>query len=80
MQNNSSRQVKSSAHSRQQIKDSLKSFNSVIRNEWIIKFSIHNETNILLIFHSIETAQTIVRYFTDEGVAVDFINELVGGT
>jgi hypothetical protein len=74
MQNNSSNQVKSSAHVRQQIKDNLKSFKPVMRDGWAIKFSIHNESNVVLIFTSLYTGQTIVRYFTEEIDAVDYIN------
>lgn len=45
----------------------------VIRNYWYIKFSIYRN-NILLIFISIITGQTIIRYFIDEDEACDYIN------
>jgi hypothetical protein len=77
MQNNSSNQVKYNARLRQQIKDNLKSFKPVVRSGWAIKFSIHNESNVVLIFTSLYTGQTIVRYFTEEIKAVDYINMML---
>lgn len=49
----------------------------VLRNGWWIKFSVHNNENILLTFTSYYTGQTIIRYFTDENDAVGFINYVV---
>ena len=57
-----------------EIKNNSKSFEPVIRNGWAIKFSTHRDSNILLVFSSIHTGQTIVRYFTDEDDAVVYIN------
>ena len=56
------------------IKNQLMSFHPVVRNGWAIKFSTHRDDNILLIFTSVYTAKTVVRYFTDEQDAVKFIN------
>ena len=56
------------------IKNNYKSFQLIIRNGWAIKFSVYRGENILLIFTSTFTCQTVVRYFTDEDEAVDFIN------
>lgn len=50
------------------------SFHPVVRNGWAIKFSTHRDDNILLVFTSVYTAKTVVRYFTDEQDAVKFIN------
>ena len=56
------------------IKNNYKSFQMIIRNGWAIKFSVYRGENILLIFTSTFTCQTVVRYFTNEDEAVDFIN------
>ena len=56
------------------IKNNYKSFQLIIRNGWAIKFSVYRGENILLIFTSTFTCQTVVRYFTDEDEAVDCIN------
>ena len=56
------------------IKNNYKSFQLVIRNGWAIKFSVYREENILIVFTSTFTGQTVVRYFKDEDDAVDFIN------
>ena len=54
----------------------MKSWSPVNRNGWAIKFSIHNET-ILLFFFNLITDQTVVRFFTDETEAVQFINFII---
>jgi hypothetical protein len=56
------------------IKNNYKSFQLIIRNGWAIKFSVYRDENILLVFTSTFTCQTVVRYFTNEDDAVDFIN------
>ena len=56
------------------IKNNYKSFQLIIRNGWAIKFSVYRGENILLVFTSTFTCQTVVRYFTNEDEAVDFIN------
>jgi hypothetical protein len=61
-----------------EIKNNSKSFSPVIKNGWAIKFSTYRDNNILLIFSSIHTGQTIVRYFTDEDDAVMYINYIIG--
>lgn len=55
----------------------LMSFQPVIRNGWLIKFSTHRDSNILLVFTSVYTKQTVIRYFTDEQDAVMFINYMM---
>ena len=51
----------------------MKSWSPVNRNGWAIKFSTHGET-ILLIFFNLFTDQTVVRFFSEETEAVQFIN------
>jgi len=55
------------------IEQNARSWQPVIRNRWIIKFSIY-ESNVLLIVTSIITGQTFVRYFADEDEACEFLN------
>lgn len=59
------------------IANNLISFKPVIRGGWIIKFSIHRDHNILLVFTSVYTDQTIIRYFVDERETVLFINYMM---
>ena len=54
-----------------------KSWHPVERNGWLIKFSIYKNENILLTIVSRYTAQTIIRYFTNEDEACKFINYIV---
>jgi hypothetical protein len=56
------------------IRNNSKSFSPVVRNGWAVKFSVYRESNILLIFASCFTGQTVVRYFSDEDSAVEYIN------
>ena len=55
------------------ISKSICSWEPVVRNGWVIKFSVYKK-NILLSFTSINTAQTIIRYYNDEDLACEFIN------
>ena len=57
-----------------EVESKSKSWAPVIRNGWWIKFSTYKETNILLIFVSQHTGQSIIRYFVDEDDAVEYIN------
>ena len=59
-----------------QIKSDLKLWSPVERNGWYIKFSIFKEEQVLLIFVSAYTCQTIIRYFSNENDAVKYINFL----
>lgn len=70
MQNKSSKPENLFTH----LKDNLKSFKPIVKNGWVVKFSTHQEHNILILFTSVQTGQTIIRYFTDEDSAVNFIN------
>jgi hypothetical protein len=60
-----------------EIKSNSRSWNPVLRNGWAIKFSTYRDSNILLIFVSVVTGQTIVRYFADEAVACEYINYIL---
>ena len=50
------------------------SFMPVNRNGWWIKFSTNKNGNILLLFTSAFTGQTVVRFFELEDEAVKFVN------
>ena len=58
----------------QDIRKMMKTWNPILRNGWVIKFSIYREENILLLFTSKHTGQTFIRYFNEENDAVTFIN------
>jgi hypothetical protein len=62
----------------QEIEFHSKSWLPVNRNGWWIKFSTTFDSNILLVFTSKYTGQTIVRFFNEENEAVKFINYMVG--
>ena len=51
----------------------IQSWSHIVRNSWIIKFSVYKGC-ILLTFVSGITGQTVIRYFTDEDEACTFIN------
>lgn len=57
-----------------EIKSNSNSWETVLRNGWAIKFSTYRNSNILLVFVSVITGQTIVRYFDNEVDACDYIN------
>ena len=57
-----------------EIANNSRSFAPVNRNGWWIKFSTYHSYNILIMFVSQYTGQTLVRYFDDEDRAVQFIN------
>lgn len=48
----------------------------VLKNGWAIKFSIYGFDNILISVLSSQTDQLIIRYYTNESDAVDFINRV----
>ena len=58
----------------QQIRSNTSYFQPALKNGWIIKFSVHKNSDILLIIVSKYTGQTFLRYFTEEDDAVKFIN------
>jgi hypothetical protein len=61
----------------QDIRSNTTYFAPVVRNGWIIKFSVYQNTDILLVLTSKYTGQTILRYFGEENDAVKFINMII---
>lgn len=61
----------------QDIQSNTTYFNPVVRNGWVIKFSVYQNSDILLVITSKYTGQTIVRYFGEENDAVKFINMMI---
>ena len=61
----------------QDIQSNTSYFDPVVRNGWIIKFSVYKNADILLLFTSRYTGQTIIRYFKEEDEAVEFINFII---
>lgn len=62
---------------RMEIQNNSRSWEPVNRNGWWIKFSVYKDLNVLLVFVSKYTGQTIIRYFNDEDEACDFINFVI---
>jgi hypothetical protein len=60
-----------------EVESNSSSYAPVNRNGWWIKFSVYNSYNILLVFTSMFTGQTIVRYYDNENEAVKFINYII---
>jgi hypothetical protein len=57
---------------------SLSSWSPVCRNGWWIKFStISTTNNILLLFVSGHTGQTIIKYFGNETDAVSYVSYVI---
>ena len=77
MQKKTSQNPKPKLLSFSQTESNVASFAPVNRNGWWIKFSVYNQTDILLVFTSMYTGQTIVRYFVDESEAVKLINYII---
>jgi hypothetical protein len=53
-----------------------RSWETVLRNDWLIKFSVYRG-NVLLIFVSNITKQSVVKYFDDEDIACEYINKIL---
>lgn len=53
-----------------------RSWETVLRKDWLIKFSVYRG-NVLLVFVSSITLQTIVKYFGDEDQACEYINKIL---
>ena len=60
-----------------EVANNTKFWQPVARNGWLIKFSVHDDTNVLLTIISKLTGQTIIRYFDDEDEACEFINYIL---
>lgn len=61
----------------QDIKSSSRSFSPILRNGWAIKFSLYLDINILLVFMSMHTGQTIIKYYDNERDAIKYINYVI---
>jgi hypothetical protein len=60
------------------ISPNLISFVTVRRGEWILKVSVYKNKQIMVIAqHCYELEKLIIRYFTDQNSAADFIELLV---
>jgi hypothetical protein len=71
------RKIKQISVEYEKIDSSMVSYLPVNRNGWFIKFSVYNGYNILLVFTSMFTGQTILRYYDNEDEAVKFINYII---
>jgi ABC-type molybdate transport system substrate-binding protein len=60
-----------------EIANKIASYLPVNRNGWWIKFSVVDSDNILLVFTSMYTGQTVVRYYNNEDDAVSFIDFVI---
>ena len=54
-----------------------KSWQPVVRNGWIIKFSVYKDSFVLLTVISQYTGQVIMRHFTNEDDACMFLNYIM---
>lgn len=77
MQKKSSELAILNTHQMEKIKSNTKHFMPILKGGWVIKFSIYGFDNILLTVISSYTDQVIIRYFVNEGDAVDFINRIM---
>jgi hypothetical protein len=54
------------------------SFVTVRRGDWVLKISVYKNKQIMVVAqHCYEYERTIVRFFTDQNYAADFIEQLV---
>ena len=75
MQDDSSKNSQTSLQ--QEIRSNVSYFRPVVKNGWIIKFSVCKVSGILLMVVSKYTGQTLIRYYTEENDAVSFINMII---
>jgi len=59
------------------VESSSTSYMPVNRNGWWIKYSSLKSETILLLFTSMFTGQTIIRYFSNEDDAIKFLNFII---
>ena len=60
------------------ISPNMISFVTVKRGEWILKVSVYKNRQIMVIAqHCYELEKLIIRYFTNQHQAADFIEQLV---
>jgi hypothetical protein len=77
MQKKTSKNPQSKSLTYLEIESNSTSYLPVNRNGWWVKFSVYNGYNILLVFTSMFTGQTILRYYDNEDDAVKFINYVI---
>lgn len=54
------------------------SFVTVRRGDWVLKISVFKNKQIMVVAqHCYEYERTLVRFFTDQNYAADFIEQLV---
>jgi hypothetical protein len=62
------------------ITENLISFILVRRGEWFLKVSVHKNSTIMVIAqHCYDMESTVIRFFTNQHIAADFIEKLVEG-
>jgi hypothetical protein len=65
---------------RAKISENLISFVTVRRGEWILKVSVYKNKQIMIVAqHYFDMENSIIRFFTNQNTAADFIEELVIG-
>ena len=64
---------------RAKISENLISFVTVRRGEWILKVSVFKNKQILIVAEHCFDMNVIIKYFSDQNAAADFIEDLVIG-
>ena len=59
------------------ISENMISFVTVRRGDWILKVSVYKNKQIMVLAHHCYDVNLIIRYFTDQNKAADFIEQLV---
>jgi hypothetical protein len=60
------------------ISPNMISFVTVRRGDWVLKVSVFKNKQIMVIaHHCFEVEKLIIKYFTDQHTAADFIEQLV---
>ena len=60
------------------ISPNMISFITVRRGDWVLKVSVFKNRQIMVIaHHCFEVEKLIIKYFTDQHAAADFIEQLV---
>lgn len=63
---------------RAKITDNLISFVAVRRGEWILKVSVFKNKQIMVVaHHCYDIENLLVKFFSDQNTAADFIEQLV---
>jgi hypothetical protein len=65
-------------HMKAKLSPNLISFVTVRRGEWILKVSVFKNKQIMVVAqHCFDMEQTVIRFFTNQHQAADFIEQLV---